>query len=68
MAFPDLHPGQYAVALFHDENGNESPDSGIFGQPVEKTAENGQLAPTPADRRVLMLSGLPCQPENGSCL
>lgn len=31
----DLRPGTYAVAVFHDENGNDEFDQGIFGIPLE---------------------------------
>ena len=30
-----LRPGQYAVAVFHDENGNDEFDQGVFGIPLE---------------------------------
>jgi uncharacterized protein (DUF2141 family) len=30
-----LPPGTYAVAVFHDENGNDSFDQGLFGIPLE---------------------------------
>ena len=30
-----LKPGTYAVAVFHDENGNDAFDQGIFGIPLE---------------------------------
>jgi uncharacterized protein (DUF2141 family) len=33
--FKDLKPGQYAVAVFHDANGNHSFDQGLFGIPLE---------------------------------
>ncbi|MEX0693646.1 MAG: DUF2141 domain-containing protein [Rhodospirillales bacterium] len=35
VVFDDLKPGRYAVAVFHDENGNNSFDQGIFGIPLE---------------------------------
>ncbi len=31
----DLAPGTYAVALFHDENGNDEFDQGFLGIPLE---------------------------------
>ena len=31
----DLHPGQYAVNAFHDENGNGEFDTNLFGIPSE---------------------------------
>ncbi|PIW26907.1 MAG: hypothetical protein COW30_12655 [Rhodospirillales bacterium CG15_BIG_FIL_POST_REV_8_21_14_020_66_15] len=33
--FKDLTPGTYAVATFHDANGNHSFDQGLFGVPLE---------------------------------
>lgn len=33
--FRDLKPGTYAVAAFHDANGNHSFDQGLFGVPLE---------------------------------
>jgi uncharacterized protein (DUF2141 family) len=31
----DLPPGRYAVAMYHDENGNGEFDTGLFGIPLE---------------------------------
>jgi uncharacterized protein (DUF2141 family) len=33
--FTGLPPGDYAVAVFHDENGNKHLDTGFFGIPKE---------------------------------
>ncbi|HEX9703510.1 MAG TPA: DUF2141 domain-containing protein [Rhodospirillales bacterium] len=33
--FRGLRPGRYAVAVFHDENGNGEFDQGLFGLPLE---------------------------------
>lgn len=33
--FKNLPPGRYAVAVFHDANGNDEFDQGIFGVPLE---------------------------------
>ena len=33
--FKDVKPGRYAVAAFHDANGNHSFDQGVFGIPLE---------------------------------
>lgn len=35
VTIPDLPPGRYAVAAFHDQNGNGSFDRGLFGIPLE---------------------------------
>ena len=35
VVFRGLAEGQYAVALFHDQNGNGEFDTGLFGPPVE---------------------------------
>ncbi|MDR0543278.1 MAG: DUF2141 domain-containing protein [Dysgonamonadaceae bacterium] len=36
VVFEDIPDGEYAVSLFHDENGNGKLDTGLFGIPVEK--------------------------------
>lgn len=33
--FDDLPPGRYALALFHDENGDDEFEKGLFGVPRE---------------------------------
>jgi uncharacterized protein (DUF2141 family) len=35
LLFGNLTPGDYAVMLFHDENGNQKMDSNLFGIPTE---------------------------------
>ncbi len=35
VAFKDLAAGNYALAVYHDENGNNEFDQGIFGVPLE---------------------------------
>lgn len=35
VVFSDLNPGQYAVTVFQDVNGNEELDTGWFGKPEE---------------------------------
>lgn len=35
--FDDVTPGEYAVAVFHDENGNNDLDRNLFGIPSEGT-------------------------------
>ena len=35
VTFPDLAPGRYAIAVYHDENGNHDFDQGLFGIPLE---------------------------------
>jgi len=35
VTFPDLAPGVYAVAAFHDENSNRTFDQGFLGIPLE---------------------------------
>ncbi len=43
--FRGLAPGRYAVAVYHDENGNDEFDQGIFGIPLEGYAfSNGATA------------------------
>ena len=35
LLFGNLEPGDYAVMLFHDENGNGEMDKNVFGIPTE---------------------------------
>ena len=35
VTFRDLPPGRYAVAVYHDENGNDEFDQGFLGIPLE---------------------------------
>lgn len=35
LVFHDLTPGTYAIAVYHDENGNHEFDQAIFGIPLE---------------------------------
>lgn len=35
VVFPQLPPGRYAVATYHDENGNGAFDTGLLGLPLE---------------------------------
>ncbi len=35
VKFKDLAAGKYALAVYHDENGNNEFDQGIFGVPLE---------------------------------
>lgn len=35
VVFPQLPPGTYAVATYHDENSNEAFDTGLLGLPLE---------------------------------
>jgi len=34
--FHDLQPGKYAIAVYHDENGNRQFDQGFLGIPLEE--------------------------------
>lgn len=36
VTFTDLPKGEYAIAIFHDENGNGTMDVGKMGIPIEK--------------------------------
>ena len=42
--FPDLAPGAYALASYHDENGNRSFDQGFLGWPLEGFAFSNDAA------------------------
>lgn len=35
LVIPDLPPGEYAIQAFHDANGNDEMDRGLFGIPKE---------------------------------
>ena len=35
LSLPDLAPGRYAIAAFHDENDNGELDTNLVGMPVE---------------------------------
>ena len=35
VTVPGIPPGRYAVQVFHDENGNDDLDRGLFGGPLE---------------------------------
>jgi uncharacterized protein (DUF2141 family) len=35
FVFPGLKPGRYAVAVYHDENGNQKLDTNPLGMPTE---------------------------------
>lgn len=57
-----LPAGDYAVSVFHDENGNESLDSNAFGAPVEgygatKNALPGAAPPSFDDNKVRVEDG-----------
>lgn len=43
--FRDLHPGVYAVALFHDENGNGKLDTNFLGLPAEGVGTSNNKRP-----------------------
>lgn len=51
VRFTNLVPGTYAVALYHDENGNEKLDSNLIGIPQEGTgfSRNGRASFGPPD-------------------
>lgn len=45
VAIEDLAPGRYAVAVFHDMNGNGKLDTNVLGVPTEPyTFSNGAVA------------------------
>ncbi|GAB2595405.1 DUF2141 domain-containing protein [Spirosoma areae] len=41
-----VEPGEYAIAVFHDENGNGKMDKGIFGIPKEPYGLSNNFRPT----------------------
>jgi uncharacterized protein (DUF2141 family) len=44
-AFGDLPPGTYAVAVFHDENGNGKLDTNFLGLPAEGVGTSNNRRP-----------------------
>lgn len=46
ITFTDLEAGEYAFALFHDENGNNEMDSNMFGVPKEGYGFSTNYKPT----------------------
>ncbi len=46
ITFTDLPAGDYAFALFHDENGNNAMDSNMFGIPKEGYGFSTNFKPT----------------------
>jgi uncharacterized protein (DUF2141 family) len=61
--FDPINPGTYAVACFHDENGNGKLDTKIFGIPTEGTAASngarGHHGPPHYDDAKFQFSGHP---------
>jgi len=59
--FDPIAPGTYAVACFHDENGNGKLDTGIFGIPKEGTVVSnhakGFMGPPSFDKARFSFSG-----------
>ncbi len=45
LAFPKLAPGVYAVAVFHDVNGNKKLDTNFLGIPKEPTGASRDPRP-----------------------
>jgi uncharacterized protein (DUF2141 family) len=43
--FPGVAPGTYAVALFHDENGNGKLDTNVLGIPIEGVGVSNNKRP-----------------------
>lgn len=60
VVFTNLAPGQYAIILFHDENGNGKLDKNAFGVPTEpygfSNNAQGFLGP-PAFEKAMMQIG-----------
>jgi uncharacterized protein (DUF2141 family) len=61
--FDPIPAGTYAVACFHDENGNGQLDKGLFGIPKEGTVVSnhakGTLGPPPWDKAKFSFPGTP---------
>ena len=62
FVFPGLTPGQYAVAVYHDENSNGEMDTNMLGMPSEgygfsNEAEGSMGPPSFADAAVNLADG-----------
>ena len=64
-AFDPIPAGTYAVACFHDENGNGKLDTGLFGAPTEGTAASnnakGFMGPPAFDDAKFSFTGAPAE-------
>jgi uncharacterized protein (DUF2141 family) len=64
-AFDPIPAGTYAVACFHDENGNGKLDAGLFGIPTEGTVVSnhakGFMGPPSFDKAKFSFSGVPSE-------
>lgn len=59
VSFPNLPHGEYALAMHHDENGNNKMDSSLFGAPMEgygasNDARGGMGPPKYKDARFML--------------
>lgn len=65
VIFEDLPPGEYAVSVIHDENGNEKLDTKAMGIPKEGFAFGnnamGAFGPPKFDQAKIKLEGNPVQ-------
>lgn len=52
LVFPNVKPGNYAVIVFHDENGNNDLDHNLFRLPAEPLGFSGGF-------RLSLFSGMP---------
>ena len=61
LVYHDLQPGTYALALFHDENGNGKLDQNVAGVPVERYGfsrdARGRMGPPAFADAAIELSG-----------
>lgn len=44
-SFENLSPGEYAVAVVHDTNGNEQADTNMLGMPTEGVGVSNNVMP-----------------------
>ena len=44
--FKDLSKGNYAIAVYHDENNNKKMDKNVFGAPTESYGFSNNVRPT----------------------
>jgi uncharacterized protein (DUF2141 family) len=61
FTFKGVAPGTYAVAVYHDENGNGKIDSNFMGIPKEKTGASnnakGKMGPPKFQEAKFVVSG-----------
>jgi uncharacterized protein (DUF2141 family) len=58
-SFENLSPGEYAVAVVHDTNGNEQADTNMLGMPTEGVGVSNNVMPKFEVSRFVVTAGQP---------